>query len=149
MSRRSSRVDLAALDFTVDREQLSQKAKGLINHPFIFATGVGVANGLMAAARDMKFSTRATLATAAVLAIGETILALDHPPEERGNIPLTYFAALSALGVLTGLAMFTDWRVWAGTAGHQPLLIAGREAIIPPEPIFSSDAMPSMAMAAG
>lgn len=130
----------------IDTEKLERQAKQLIEHPLLFGAGVGIANGLMAAARDMKFSVRATLATAVVLGVGETILALDHTPEERGGRGLLPFALMSGLGVLMGLSMFTDWRQWS--VGAEPMLITrqglvrqNRNAVVPaPSPIMMASA---------
>lgn len=136
--------DLSAYDFDAELK----KVKSLIEHPFIFGAGVGIANGLLAAARGMHMSTRATLATAAVLAIGETVIALDHlTPEQQTPALLGRFAGLSGLGVLMGLAMFTNWRQWAGgPADAVPLLVASNAALSPGQPTMTS-AMPSMATA--
>lgn len=74
--------------------------------PMVFAIGIGVANGVLAAVRNKPVSQRALYATAAVLAVGEAILLLDEP--ERP--PLAAFMAKTAIGVGLGLAPFVSWQ---------------------------------------
>lgn len=81
-------------------------------NPLVFAIGIGIANGVLAAVRNKPVSQRALWATAAVLAAGETILVLDEPAEHRPD--LLHFAGMTALGVFLGLAPFTSW-----TAGEK------------------------------
>lgn len=76
-------------------------------NPLVFAIGIGIANGVLAAVRNKPVSQRALYATAAVLAMGETILVLDEPEEERPD--LAKFAGMTALGVFIGLAPFVSW----------------------------------------
>jgi hypothetical protein len=95
--------------------------KQLVDHPVAFGVGVGVANGLIAKGRSKKLTGRATLLTALVLAAGEGILAMEDSVEERkGRTPLVV-GALSGLGVLLGLALFTDW---GAKKGARPVLVA-------------------------
>ena len=123
--------DLSAYDYT-------EKAKAFIEHPLVFGMGVGLANGFLAKARDMHFSTRAALATAATLAIGETILALDHTPDERGGRPLWMFAGMSGIGVLLGVSLFTNWHQWSGNSPLPTLVAANTPPLV---------ALPAMANA--
>lgn len=76
-------------------------------HPMVFAIGVGVANGVLAAVRDKPVSTRAATATAAVLAAGEVVLVMDLPEAERPD--LSKFALHTAIGVMLGMAPFVTW----------------------------------------
>jgi hypothetical protein len=72
-----------------------------------------------------KMSARATLLTTLVLAAGEGILAMEETSEERkGRSPLI-IGAMSGLGVLIGLAFFTDWSMKSG--GARPMLIAQKD----------------------
>lgn len=74
-------------------------------NPMVFALGIGVANGVLAAVRNKPVSQRALYATAAVLAVGEAILILDEPEHP----PLGTFMAQTALGVGLGMAPFVSW----------------------------------------
>jgi hypothetical protein len=123
----------------IEKTNLAADIKGLMSHPLIFGAGIGIGNGLLAKARSMRFTTRATLVTAGVLTIGEAILAADQTTEQRhGRTPLV-FGLISGVGVLLGLALFTDWATWAG--GDRPILVASlgkpatnRNAIVPSAP---------------
>lgn len=77
-------------------------------NPMVFAVGVGVANGVLAAVRNKPVSPRALYATAAVLAIGEAILIMDEP--EASRPPLGSFMAQTAIGVGLGMAPFVSWQ---------------------------------------
>lgn len=101
-----------------DSNTIADKTKEFVEYPLVFGAGVGIANGLLAKARGMQFSARATLATALVLALGETILALDETDDDRHGRALWQFGLLSGLGVLMGLSVFTNWRLWSG--GDRP-----------------------------
>jgi len=74
--------------------------------PMVFAIGIGIANGVLAAVRNKPVSQRAMYATAAVLAVGEAILLLDEP----NRPPLGAFMAKTAIGVGVGLAPFVSWK---------------------------------------
>ena len=96
--------------------------KQIAQNPIAFGVGVGVANGLIAKSRSKRMSARATLLTTLVLAAGEGILAMEETSEERkGRSPLI-IGAMSGLGVLIGLAFFTDWSMKSG--GARPMLVA-------------------------
>ena len=89
--------------------------------PAVFAIGVGIANGVLAAVRDKPISPRAAYATAAVLAAGEAILIMDLPDSERPEyVP---FVTQTALGVLLGISPFVSWN------GEKPPLQRIGEAI--------------------
>lgn len=83
--------------------------KTLLNHPFSFAVGVGLANGLLAFARQKKidFKTAATLSV--ILGLGEAALVMYEPEEERGEHSLSSIAVLSVAGVMLGVAPFIEW----------------------------------------
>lgn len=88
--------------------------------PLAFAVGIGVANGVLAAVRNKPVSQRALYATAAVLAVGETILILD----ESQRPPLAAFMAKTAIGVFLGLAPFVSW-----TPGEPSLIQRAGESL--------------------
>jgi hypothetical protein len=115
-------AESASAKAAIDKANIGAGLKSVLSHPFIFGTGIGVGNGFLAAVRGMRFSTRATLVTAAVLTLGEAILAADQTTEQRhGRTPLG-FGLVSGVGVLFGLALFTNWQQWSG--GDRPILVA-------------------------
>lgn len=75
--------------------------------PMVFALGVGVANGVLAAVRNKPVSQMALYATVGVLTAGELILVAELPPHERPDMKM--FALKTALGVFTGMAPFVAW----------------------------------------
>lgn len=121
MARYSRRRHLSAVEDLEPNPEPGLVAQIAAN-PIVFAIGIGVANGVLAAVRNKPVSQRALWATAAVLAVGETILVLDEPEEERPD--LWKFAGSTALGVFIGLAPFTSWK-----AGQKSLIQQGGEWI--------------------
>lgn len=89
--------------------------------PAVFAIGVGIANGVLAAVRNKPITARAAYATAVVLAAGEAILIMDLPDTERPEY--TPFIVQTALGVLLGISPFVSWN------GEKPPLQRIGEAI--------------------
>lgn len=89
-------------------------AAQLAQHPAVFAVGVGVANGVLAAARNKAVSPTAAYVTAAVIAAGEVALVRYSdewtmtPPAQRQD--LRRLAVYSALGTMVGLALFVSWK---------------------------------------
>ncbi len=79
--------------------------KSLVDHPFSFAAGVGVANGLLAVSRDKKIDVPTALTLSVILGLGETALVMYEPESER-PMGLGAIAAYSVLGVLLGVAPF-------------------------------------------
>jgi len=80
----------------------------LAAHPLVFAVGVGVANGVLAAVRDKPVSKQAAAITALVIAAGELALVFELPDEERPS--MTEFAIFTMTGTFLGLAPFVSWR---------------------------------------
>jgi len=71
-------------------------------HPAGFGVGVGIANGLLAEARGLPFTTKSAVITALVIGAGEAALAADLPHTRS----LVETAGYSALGTLIGLWPF-------------------------------------------
>lgn len=92
----------------------------IVAHPGAFALAVGVANGLLAAARDKSVSPNAAAITAAVITVGEVALVYDLPLEERPD--LFTFGLWSIAGTYLGLAPFISWTPgepsWVQRAGE-------------------------------
>lgn len=128
--------DLSEHDATFDEIPDLRKAAA---HPAIFGLGVGVVNGALAKMRDKPVTVRGALATAVVLALGEAVLAWDETTEARDGRPAAWIGVLSGMGVMAGLALFTDWHLWS--AGDHPLLIVQSS---PPPPqrgsVFDTEA---------
>lgn len=100
--------------------------KTLLDHPFSFAMGVGLANGLLAKARDKQVDARVATTLAAILGLGETALVMYEPQSERGplmkDMTLMEIGVYSALGVLVGLIPFMSWSgAHAATATSVPI----------------------------
>lgn len=115
------------------------ETRRLITHPSTFGAIVGVTNGVIAAVRGKEMTVRGALATTAVLGLGEWLLSRDETTTQRQGRSPIQIGLLSALGVLGGLAYFTDWEKWAG--GDRPVLIArgpsrgvDRPALVPEPP---------------
>jgi hypothetical protein len=89
-SRPSSASSSAGLDGVFD----------LVSNPAVFGLAAGIANGLLATARDKPVSLTANLVTAAVIGISEGILV-----ENRDTAVSVGF--LSALGAVAGMSGFT------------------------------------------
>jgi len=96
-------------------------------HPGIFAGGVGLANGLLARARNKKIDPKTAITLASVLGIGELVLIAYEPPSERGAYSLTEVGVWSVFGVLAGLVPFISWNVEPGELAH-PALVASVDA---------------------
>jgi hypothetical protein len=79
--------------------------KTLVNHPFSFAVGIGVANGLLAVARGKKIDIPTALWLSAILGLGEMALEMYVPAEERAH-SLPAIGAHSVAGVLLGVLPF-------------------------------------------
>jgi hypothetical protein len=82
--------------------------KDLVNHPYSFAVGVGVANGLLAVGRGKKIDVPTALTLSAILGFGEMALVMYEPESER-SMSLTAIGVYSVLGVLTGVLPFVTW----------------------------------------
>ena len=106
---------------------LTGTIKYAAGHPGIFATGVGLANGLLARARNKKIDPKTAITLASVLGIGELVLIAYEPPSERGAYSLTEVGVWSVFGVLAGLLPFISWNVEPGQLAH-PALIASVDA---------------------
>jgi len=89
-------------------------------NPVVFATGVGVANGVLAAARDKPVSLQAAIVTAGVIAAGEVALVLDVPEYSKPAMGALF--GYSVLGTFIGLAPFISWKPgqksWLQQAGE-------------------------------
>lgn len=91
-------------------EQEPPLAEQLVQHPGVFGIGVGVANGVLAAARNKPVSPMAAYITAGVIAIGEVALVRYDPTWDitpigkRAN--LWHVGIYSFLGTMAGLALF-------------------------------------------
>jgi hypothetical protein len=109
--------------------------KDLVNHPFSFAVGVGVANGLLAVGRGKKIDVPTALTLSAILGLGEMALVMYEPESER-PMSLTAIGVYSVLGVLGGVLPFVTWGDAHGGAGV-PIASNGQAA---PVPVFASNA---------
>lgn len=80
-------------------------------HPGVFALGVGVANGLLAAVRNKSLSPNAAYVTAAVIAAGEVALVRYSHEWESGlaRPDLARLGLWSLVGTMAGLALFVEW----------------------------------------
>jgi hypothetical protein len=80
------------------------KPMDIVNHPFFFAVGVGLGNGILAAVRGKHIDLKTGVALAAILGIGETVIAAFEPGEHKhSNLAV---AGYSVLGVGIGLLPF-------------------------------------------
>ena len=77
-------------------------------HPVVFGTGVGIANGVLAAARDKPVSPNGAIITALVIALGEVALVYELPEDERE--PLLDLGIKSFVGTFFGMAPFVSWK---------------------------------------
>jgi hypothetical protein len=96
------------------------KVGEIIQHPAVFALGVGVANGVLAAVRDKPVTPMAAAITAAVITAGEIALIFEEP--ERP--PLLPFAAWTVAGTYAGLYGFVSWK-----EGEKPIIQRAGESI--------------------
>lgn len=83
------------------------KLAEIAGNPFVFALGIGIANGVLAAARDKPISQLALYSTVAVLTVGELILLWELPPEEKPD--LAHYGLVTAAGAFAGMAPFVSW----------------------------------------
>lgn len=83
--------------------------KDLVGHPFSFAAGAGVANGLLAVARGKRIEPKTAVAFSVILGLGELALVMFEPPSERGPYSLNAIGWYSVLGVLAGVLPFVTW----------------------------------------
>jgi len=111
--------------------------KDLVNHPFSFAMGVGVANGLLAVGRNKKIDMPTALTLSAILGLGEMALVMYEPESERSH-SLQVIGVYSVLGVLAGLLPFITTVPQHGGAS---VPIASKEPAMP-IPLFASNAQP-------
>jgi hypothetical protein len=110
--------------------------KTLMNHPFSFAVGIGVANGMLAVGRNKKIDMPTALTLSAILGLGEMALVMYEPEHERSH-PLDVIGWYSVLGVLLGVLPF----VTKGQAHDAP----SGPAV--PIPLFATNAQPGGAQA--
>lgn len=82
--------------------------KSLVDHPFSFAVGVGVANGLLAVGRGKKIDVPTALTLSAILGLGEAALVMYEPESER-HYSLTMIGVHSVFGVLAGVLPFVTF----------------------------------------
>lgn len=95
--------------------------KALVDHPFSFAVGVGVANGLLAVGRGKKIDVPTALTLSAILGLGEAALVMYEPAHERTH-SLTAIGVHSVLGVLAGVLPFVTFgEVHHGERGGLPI----------------------------
>ena len=77
----------------------------LLNHPYSFAVGIGVTNGLLAKARNKHIDPMTAVTLSLILGLGEAALVAREPTWQRKQ-SLTAIAVYSVLGVLTGVWPF-------------------------------------------
>ena len=106
--------------------------KDLVNHPYSFAMGVGIANGFLAVGRGKKIDFKTALTLSTILGLGEMALIMYEPESER-TYSLQSVGIFSVLGVLTGLLPF----VTQDTADTATDTESG------PVPLLASNATPS------
>lgn len=88
-------------------ERLAAKSAPIVNHPFTFAVGVGLANGALARIRDKRVDLPTAVALATILGLGEMALEYFTPPEKLHH-SLPMIGVFSVLGVAVGLAPFVE-----------------------------------------
>lgn len=79
--------------------------KDLVNHPFSFAIGVGVANGLLAVGRGKNIDLPTAITLSTILGLGEMALVVYEPESERTR-SLASIGAWSVAGVMVGVMPF-------------------------------------------
>lgn len=79
--------------------------KDLVNHPFSFAIGVGVANGLLAVGRGKNIDLPTAITLSTILGLGEMALVVYEPASERTR-SLASIGAWSVAGVMVGVMPF-------------------------------------------
>lgn len=82
------------------------KPMDLVNHPFSFAVGVGVANGLLAVARGKRVDGPTAAALGVILGLGEAALVGLEPGHSVWSKETAKVAWLSVLGVGVGVLPF-------------------------------------------
>ena len=102
---------------------MSDRLAEIASHPAVFAFGVGIANGVIAALRNKPFDTESALITAGVISVGEVALVRGLPPHQRPD--LARFGSVTFLGTLAGLVPFTSF------AGGKPMLQTIAESAVP------------------
>lgn len=103
------------------------KPMDLVNHPFSFAVGVGVANGLLAVARGKRIDVPTATALGVILGLGEAALVGLEPGHELWSKDTARVAWLSILGVGVGVLPFVLFG--KGEVGHgAPLASAAVDA---------------------
>lgn len=107
--------------------------KTLMNHPFSFAVGIGVANGMLAVGRNKKIDMPTALTLSAILGLGEMALVMYEPEHERSH-SLEIIGVYSVLGVLLGVLPFV-------TKGHAHDAAPSDEPSVP-IPVFATNAHP-------
>ena len=105
---------------------MSVTFKDLVNHPYTFAIGVGVANGFLAVGRGKKIDMPTALTLSVILGLGEMALVMYEPESER-PMPLATIGVYSVLGVLTGVLAFVSKS-------------SDTEHALAPAPVFASNA---------
>ena len=99
------------------------KPMDLVNHPFSFAVGVGVANGLLAVARGKRIDVPTATALGIILGLGEAALVGLEPGHKLWSKETASVAWMSVLGVAVGVIPFVLFG--KGEVGHGAPL-AGR-----------------------
>lgn len=80
------------------------KPMDLVNHPFTFAAGVGLANGLLAAARGKHIDLKTAAALTMILGVGETVIVAFEPGEKKHSNLAVLLHSIAGVGL--GLAPF-------------------------------------------
>lgn len=80
------------------------KPMDLVNHPFTFAAGVGLANGLLAAVRGKHIDFKTAAALTAILGVGETVIVAFEPGEKKHSNLAVLLHSIAGVGL--GLAPF-------------------------------------------
>lgn len=116
------------------------KLKTLVDHPFSYAIGVGMANGLLAKSRDKKIDLKTAVTLGSIIGIGETALVMYEPQHERGEImsqmSLMEVGLWSCAGLFVGLLPFITWGpVEHGEAARPPLLAAATPNVPGDQPV--------------
>jgi hypothetical protein len=117
--------------------------KDLVNHPYSFAMGVGIANGFLAVGRGKKIDMPTALTLATILGLGEMALIMYEPESER-QYSLTATGIYSVLGVLTGLLPFVT--PGHGAGGGVPIAEKEPSALTP---LLASNAQPGTTAVSG
>lgn len=82
----------------------------VFHHPFTFSAGVGLANGLLAKARNKSIDVPTAVTLAAILGLGEMALEYFVPPEKRPAMSLPAIGLWSVAGIAVGILPFVDWK---------------------------------------